>query len=629
MEPRRLLSFFTGPTSIKPIITHSVIDQATLKGGGYMTVRRVGPNTFNFTLIGTTPSSVFSINQTRTRPHYKESPIGIGSITIKSGQLGAIEAGDTAVLEGPVTPVNDSMSAVALVGIGPNAKLDVNGDLGELTVGAVDLNPSGHINIAGDVSSGATIGALLLDGGSIHIQGGLGGGLKSGAITVQNGGSLAIGGSVTGGIDVAGPLTGLSNGSVNIGSDVSGAVTVGGDLNLSNGANVNVGRDMLGALTVRGNIVLDTGANLSVGRNLSALTTTGDITVQPAGGAISVGGNLSNLTVDGVFRGKGVATPDLNVGLDLDNLKVLGGAAGLGGLEHVSFQVGKNINGVNIQHGIFNSLITAGVSINGGATSPATGGNIGPDGTSAVFDSQILAGSQIVNLIINGDVMSDFPTNPSPTGYPTRIIAGVNRDGTFATGGLIDHFQILGRLIDAVVVASVVPYGGNGTLPPIGYGSGAASPGAPSGFQTYNNPRGTVSVGTFGSNTPYPNYTEISYKNEKVVGVAWAPGQVLTNDILPGGSINPSFASEPATDGIITVTSSSSSSSTVGSTSVSSSSSGSQTVQNVEATLAIPTTATVLGGVVSTPHGPQFDYAGILAADTSGVFVGPIPRFKG
>ena len=198
-------------------------------------------------------------------------------------------------------------------------------------------------------------------------------------------------------------------------------------------------------------------------------------------GHVVIAGNLNSLTVSGIFQGQGTSAIDLSVGLNLTNFTVLGGSSNLGGVRSANIAVGKDIVGLNIQHGIFNSLITAGVLIDGSPQNSSSGGNIGPDGSDAIFDSQLLAGVQIKNLLINGDVKSDYVTNPkpNPTGYPTRIVAGEvledrapGRDsqggfpqGTFTSGGNIDNFQITGALIDSVLAASVAPYGGNGTLP--------------------------------------------------------------------------------------------------------------------------------------------------------------------
>jgi hypothetical protein len=54
--------------------------------------------------------------------------------------------------------------------------------------------------------------------------------------------------------------------------------------------------------------------------------------------------------------------------------------------------------------------------------------------------------------------------------------------------------------------------------------------------------------------------------------------------------------------------------------------SGSVTSTVTSDSIALPTKSTVLGGVVSTPHGDSQDFAGIFAADTRGVFVGPLPQ---
>ena len=143
-------------------------------------------------------------------------------------------------------------------------------------------------------------------------------------------------------------------------------------------------------------------------------------------GQVVIAGNLNSLTVTGIFQGQGTSAIDLSVGLNLDQLTVLGGSSNLGGVRSANIAVGKDIVGLNIQHGIFNSLITAGVLIDRTPRTASSGGNIGPDGSDAIFDSQLLAGVQIKNLLINGDVKSDYVTNPKPdaTGYPTRIVAG-------------------------------------------------------------------------------------------------------------------------------------------------------------------------------------------------------------
>ena len=126
-------------------------------------------------------------------------------------------------------------------------------------------------------------------------------------------------------------------------------------------------------------------------------------------------------------------------------------------MQSANINVGKSINELNVPHGIFRSLITAGVSI--------TGVTVGADGVTAIYNSELDAGTSITNVTANGDVKSGFPTG-DPTGYPTRIIAGKTRSGQYLSGGTISSFTISGALIDSVLAASVATYGGDGSLPP-------------------------------------------------------------------------------------------------------------------------------------------------------------------
>ncbi len=286
-----------------------------------------------------------------------------------------------------------------------------------------------------------------------------------------------------------------------------------------------------------------------------------------------VGGNLNSLAINGLYQGKGTASTDLAVGLNLNGFTVLGGGAGQGGVQGANIDVAKDITGLDIRHGIFNSLITAGVLIDGSLQNTSAGGNIGPDGSDAVFDSQILAGVQIKNLTINGNVRSDYVTNAQPSGYRTRIVAGEDRQGNFTSGGNIDNFQITGALIDSVIAASVAPNGGNGTLPSTALRSTTA------GLQQHagrlrerylrrpgrRDRRGTFTEPSTGTAEPYPvpflNYSEVSYFNETPTGVAYnhAIDPTIDDTILPG-AINASFASAPDDGGCTVIVTSKSTS---------------------------------------------------------------------
>ncbi|MGZ3384048.1 MAG: hypothetical protein ACXWNF_03825 [Isosphaeraceae bacterium] len=264
-------------------------------------------------------------------------------------------------------------------------------------------------------------------------------------------------------------------------------ISIAGNLSLSHNGLFAIGRDQTETLSVGGSVILDSGGQLSVGRNLAALTVGGNVQIDPGASGIVVGGELTQMTVNGFLRGQGSATAiDLGVGLNLDGLTVLGGGANQGGIQSANINVGKNISGLDVLHGIFRSWITAGVSINGV-------NNVGADGVTGIYNSEIDAGTSITNVTVGGDVTSGFPTGDT-SGYPTRIIAGKIRSaaigstpdqGVYLPNGSISNLMINGALIDAVLAASVAPFGGDGSLPPPpAYGAAPRSPGTPPGVFT-------------------------------------------------------------------------------------------------------------------------------------------------
>lgn len=643
LEERQLLSAYTGPSSTRPVVSHGAVFTISVTGGGYETIKRLRHGELAINLFATNPSSTLNISAQARQARFSNTPLKIGQINVKTGLLGAIKA-PAADLLGPMTPINDAVSSIEFNGIGPSATVDVAGNLGGLSAGSLELGPTGRVHVGGDLT-GPLGGSVLLDGGSLIIDGNATGALQPGTLTVQHGGILAIGHDLEGGIKIAGPLDINTNGLVKVGHDLGGmniaqgltldsggrlvvgdditaAGVVGGDLNIANNGLFSVDRDFATGLTVGGDLRLDSGGNFRVGRDLAGLTVGGDVLVAPGGGSISVGGNLENLKVTGAFEGKGSSSStDLVVGLSLSNLSVLGGGADKGGIQGANIDVGKSILGLDVSHGIFNSFITAGVSIDGNGQGGSSGNsNVGADGVDAVFDSEIRAGLDIFNLKLGGDVRSDWVTNPNPTGYRTRIIAGETRRGTFTSGGVIDNFQITGALIDSVVAASVAPSGGNGTLPSTGYGPPPVPNGNPA-QGTYDAPAGVTVGGSVSTPVAYDNWTELSYYNETLTKVSYntAIDPNIDDFILPG-TINPSFASPPLTQAELA------NSTATTTTTTGSSFNQTQITVPTSVTLPLPTTSTVLGGVISTQHGDDNDFAGLFAADTSGVFIGTLPK---
>ena len=371
----------------------------------------------------------------------------------------------------------------------------------------------------------------------------------------------------------------LDGGQFIIGRDSLEPISIAGNLTLSHNGLFAIGRDQTGTLTVGGSVIIDSGGQINVGRNLAALTVGGNVLVNPGASGIVVGGDLDAMTVNGYFRGQGSATAvDLGVGLNLNSLTVLGGGPSTspGGIQSANINVGKNLSESRRRpYGIFRSWITAGVSINEV--------NVGADGVTAIYNSEIDAGTSITNVTLDGDVTSGFPTG-DPSGYPTRIIAGKVRaaaigstpdQGLYLANGTISGFAINGSLIDSVLAASVAPYGGDGSLPPpVPYGGTPRTSGPPpAGFSNYNAPGGLTEI----SNGQFiKNYSIRSYVNGQLVPTAVYDTAIDPNihvNVLDNGTIN----------------------------------------------------ATVSGSVVSTPHDDTFDFTGVFAVNTAGVNGGLAP----
>jgi len=623
LEERQLLSLYTGPSTTRPIASNGSMFTISVTGGGFQTVKRLKGGQLAINLYSTNANSQVVIDSQKLKAHFSNAQLDIARINVKTGQLGSITAGSANLL-GPMTPLNNSVSAISFGTLGRNATVDVNGDLGELNVGLINLGPTGKVHVGGNLT-GSLGGSIHLDGGRLVIDNDVTGTLNPSNLLVERGGILAVGHDVSGGIDLAGRLEARSNGLINIGHNLAGMklgrglslqggrFVVGNDLtgetSISSSAEVtdqglfNVGRDLAGSFSIQDDLTLDRGGSVVVGRDVASLLVGGSLIVQPTGGFVGVQGNLNQLTINGSLTGKGSPLfSDLFVGLNLNDLTVAGGGANQGGIQNANIEVVKNLFGFDVHHGVFHSLITAGVLIDGaGDGSNGSGANIGADGVDAILNSEIRAGMEIRNFTIGGDVRSEFALNPDAKGYPTRIVAGQDRSGNYLTGGTIRNFQITGTMIDSVIAASVAPSGGDGTLPPGGY----APPRMPTGDPTqgtYDAPAGVIFGGTVGSPVPYPNYSAITYYNETFKELAYNL-QLSPNpdDFIMPGSINADFASTPLSQAQLSDASS------------------------ATLPLPLPTKSTVLGGVVSHTHVGQADFAGIFAADTRGVFVGTLP----
>jgi hypothetical protein len=576
LEGRQLLSVFTGFSHVRNIATPSGIYNLQINGAGLLRPSPAGNGAIDLKVLGTDASSSLTITLVRPRYHLPSQLLSIRDLTIKSGQLGSLVA-DPVELDGSMTPLTTSMSTLEFGALGPGAQIDVQGAINTVNLGDVTLGPNGHVVIAGNPNGPTTS--------------------STSSSTANGTGTVTVVGTVTGTITATGSGSGSSTTPINlqtVGSvtiktlaidggrfvilgDSAAPIQVQGNMSLSRNGLFAIGRDQTGSVSLGGSLTIDSGGQLLVARNLSSLSVNGDVLINPGASGIVVGGNLGSLTVNGIFRGQGSPSAvDLGVGLNLTRFTVNGGTQNQGGLQSANINVGKSIGTLSIAHGIFRSWITAGVSIDGGMGTTGGGTSstvtVGADGLNAIYNSEIDAGTSITNFTVGGNVTSGFPTGDT-TGYPTRIIAGKVRSsdvtagpdkGTYSPNGTISNFRINGTLTDAVLAASVVPYGGDGTLPPTPqYGVPARTCGpAPAGFSNYQAPGGLTDQTT-------PNYSIRNVTGGQPTGdAAWnEPPEVLHDCVLENGSVD----------------------------------------------------VTVTGGVVSTAHGDNFDFAGVFAVNTVGV----------
>src|SRR5208337_2041002 len=442
LEGRQLLALFTGFSHVRNIPTPSgVYSLQIVDGPGILKTQPAGRGSFDVKVLGTTDASTLTITQVRPRFHVANNLMSIDNLIIRSGQIGGILASPVE-LNGAMTPLSSSVGTLEFGALGPGAQIDVKGSVSTMDVGSVNLGPGGHVVITGDVN------------GSFQ--------------------SLSPSSSTTTAMTIA--TMNLDGGQFVIGPDSLESISIAGDLSLSHNGLLAIGAQT-GTLSVGGSVIIDSGGQVSVGHNLAALTVGRNVLVDPGASGIVVGGDLDAMTVGGYFRGQGSATAiDLGVGLNLNSLTVEGGGTSTspGGIQSANINVGKNISNLDVPHGIFRSWITAGVSINGGSGTGSTTVTVGADGVTAIYNSEIDAGTSIMNVTVGGDVTSGFPTGDT-TGYPTRIIAGKIRaaalgstpdQGTYLANGIISGFAIDGSLINSVLAASVAPFGGDGSLPP-------------------------------------------------------------------------------------------------------------------------------------------------------------------
>jgi hypothetical protein len=564
LEGRQLLALFTGFSHVRNIPTPTGVYSLQIDGPGVLKTQPAGGGSFDVKVLGTTDASTLTITQVRPRFHVANGLMSIDNLTIRSGQIGSILASQVE-LDGAMSPVNSDVGTLEFGALGPGAQINVNGSVSTMDFGSVESGAqivingsvstldvgsqeSGAIDVSGNVST-VNIGSVG-SSAQIDVTGSVGT-MNVGSVNLGPGGRVVIADDLNSAFespDQSSTTTVMTIASMNldggqfvIGGESLALITIVGDLSLSQDGLLAI---QTGTLSVGGSVIIGSGGQLKVRGNLTALTVGGDVLIGPGASGIVVGGDLNAMSVGGYFSGQGSATAiDLGVGLNLNSLTVKGnGVVNPGGIQSANINVGKNISNLNVSHGIFRSWITAGVSINGGSGTGSTTVTVGADGVTAIYNSEIDAGTSIMNVTVGGDVTSGFPTDDT-SGYPTRIIAGKIRaaalgstpdQGVYLPNGSISNLTINGALIDAVLAASVAPYGGNGSLPPLpAYGQPPQSPSAPTpGVPTnYQAPAGMTNN--------LPNYSIRNVTAGEYTGdAAWAqPPDSRHDTILSNGTI--------------------------------------------------------------------------------------------
>ena len=143
----------------------------TVTGPGAVRARSTGKNSVAIVLFGTTDQSQVTLTQTLTRPRLSAMPLQVKQINVRTGQLGSFQALATADLIGSVSPLSGKVGQLQFDALGPNARITVNGTLGQLAVNRdANLGPNGGVLVTGGLTNSLMIGGNLgLNGTSLEV----------------------------------------------------------------------------------------------------------------------------------------------------------------------------------------------------------------------------------------------------------------------------------------------------------------------------------------------------------------------------------------------------------------------------------------------------------------------------
>lgn len=319
LESRQLLTrAYPIPLGPPPNVRNVVYDRTfytmRLEGPGVIRTRGSGSDGIDVTLLGTTQESVLTVTRRPTSPLLRslginsnfQNPHGTGDalpvkrLEVRTGRLGGIDAPEWLDLVGPVSPLDGSVEVIRVNAIGPNARLDIAGDLGTLQADVVLLGQGGAVDVGGNVAGEVLVRDFAIDGGQFLVGQDLGGPAGFETFRIDNGGLFFVGRDVLSEFVVRQDAQFTGGGTLSVGNDVRGPIAVGGRLSATQGGRLVVGQN-LARLEV--GQALEVGAGeVRVGNDLRSLLVAQDLLVSQAGllevgrdltGRLAVGGDLS------------------------------------------------------------------------------------------------------------------------------------------------------------------------------------------------------------------------------------------------------------------------------------------------------------------------------------------------
>src|SRR3954469_24389550 len=75
LEGRQLLSFYSGPTSSRPVFSRGTVFTVTVGGGGYETIRKLRHGQVGINLYATNPGSTLTITAQPRQGRFGDHPL--------------------------------------------------------------------------------------------------------------------------------------------------------------------------------------------------------------------------------------------------------------------------------------------------------------------------------------------------------------------------------------------------------------------------------------------------------------------------------------------------------------------------------------------------------------------------